>query len=400
MSIKKFIFLITALLYILNLVFPLFGDVFSIPVWLPSLSTFAIMLLLYPKAFANKVIFWFLVYAFVLAAYAFAGRYLTIGIGRVGSIKKMFIEFAFILPSISIFGILCYLKDFDLTKKLVSWSIFILFISFIVAVPLLVQYSSIRQALWEENSEEALSIPGLPSYSLMHSYVMILAAIGYFVRVSKGKKKIIPLILLLVLSFVIYDTFVTTSLVVMILVLLFTIFYSKDNIIPLSIVFGLLLILYESGFFVTIIDWILPAFRNMPVEEKLIDFKTSILQGSITGGTLTGRMGYHALSMRSFLSNPIFGTSVVGGHSTLLDRFGGLGLVCGIPYVMMIISFVRQSEKELKTRMAKAFFWVGVIVALIFMYSKGNWGAESWLMFVVLMPSSIYVFECQSQIRF
>ena len=111
MSFQKKLFLIVSLLYILYTIFPLFGDLFSIPVWLPSLGAFLVMFLLFPSAFANKVFVWFSIYALVLIVYLFLGRPLTIGIGSVVDSKKIFIEFAYILPSISILSILLYLND-------------------------------------------------------------------------------------------------------------------------------------------------------------------------------------------------------------------------------------------------------------------------------------------------
>ena len=396
MKIKKNIFLTTALLYILYTIFPLFADVFTIPVWLPSLASFVVMCLLYPKALNNKIVYWFLVYAFVLAINTVVGRSLTIGIGSVASSWKLLIEFAYLLPSISIFSILYYLKDYELTKKLLYISLGMLIASFIVAVPLLQHYSSLRDALYEEREEPA-GIPGLPGYSLMHAYVLLLPVMCYGVRRLKGRSKFLVFALLIVLCFVIYDTFVTTSLLLMIMVLLFTLFYSEKNVVRLSIVFTFLWILYEFGFFVALIDIILPAFQDTPVEMKLNDFKDSLLQGSITGGSITGRIDYHAASRHAFWSNPIFGSPAVGGHSSLLDRFGGLGLVCGIPFVMIIIAYIRYFLKDIRSKTAKTFFWVGIIIAFVFLYNKGNWGAESWLMFMVLLPAGLLVFEKQTQ---
>lgn len=61
MPIKKRIFLISALLYIIYLLFPLFPDTFNIPVWLPSMVVVAIMVIFYPNAFANRIFYWSMV---------------------------------------------------------------------------------------------------------------------------------------------------------------------------------------------------------------------------------------------------------------------------------------------------------------------------------------------------
>ena len=392
MPVKQRIFLITALLYILYTIFPLFGDSFGIPVWLPSMAAFLIMLSLYPQAYTNKVCSWFLVYAAVLLLFLLMGRPLFIGIGSVEDNRKLFIEYAFILPTISIFSILVYLKDNELIDKLIKWSVIILFVSFVVAVPLMLTYNSIREALSTENNEE-LRISGLPGYSLMHAYPLFLPVLCYCFRVFSGKNKIIAFLALIILCFVIYDTFVSTSLVVMIFVLLFSLIYSDRNESSIWIVLiGIALlafVLYEIGFFVSLIDTIMPAFEDTAVEPKLNDIKESMIQGHVTGTSLTARQDHHAASIDAFLQNPLFGTPKAGSHSSILDRFGGMGIVAGIPFIMIVISYLIRMKKFYKTKKARAFFLIGIIIGFIYLYQKGNWGCENWLFFMVLMPMGL-----------
>ena len=216
-------------------------------------------------------------------------------------------------------------------------------------------------------------------------------------KVNKGWKKTLSIIGVLVLCFVIYDTFVTTSLLVMLGILVFSLFYTNKNkslmvffSIPLLLA---LLFMYKSGFFISILNWIMPLFEGTAVESKLVDMISSINQGQLTGGTLTGRQYLHAISWNSFLQNPLFGTSVVGEHSSLLDRMGGMGLAAALPFVMIFISFIRRMVKLYETKMSRVFFWAGTIAAFMFLYEKGNWGCESWIMYLVLMPMGIWVLE-------
>ena len=398
MSLKKKIFFITVLLYILYLTFPLFADIFHIPVWLPSMAAVAVMVYLYPKAFANKTFYWFLAYAMILGIYVLVGRPLTIGIGTVADSKKIFIEFAYILPTIGVFSVLYHLEDHELMMKMVKWTLLSLYVSFIVATPLMIRYNSLREALKEQG--ENLTVTGLPGYSLMHAYTLFVPLMGYMWKVAKGGKKWIALAGLLTLCVVVYYTFITTSLILMVAVLLITIFYSDKNYVLmwLLFVFGVLIlyILYEFGFFISLIDWIMPAFEGTAVENKLLDFKASMIQGELTGGSLTVRQNRHNISWNSFFQNPFFGTSIVGGHSSLIDRFGGMGAMVGIPFLMIFVSFIHQIKRRYQTRMAKTFFWIGIVIGFIFLYMKGNWGCEDWLVYFVLMPMGILTFEKQS----
>ena len=397
MSFQKKLFLIVSLLYILYTIFPLFGDLFSIPVWLPSLGAFLVMFLLFPSAFANKVFVWFSIYALVLIVYLFLGRPLTIGIGSVVDSKKIFIEFAYILPSISILSILLFLNDMTVTKLLIKWSMIMLFVSFVVAVPLMFQYNSLRSAL---DIEEDIGIPGLPGYSLMHAYTLFLPVLCYATKVFKGRQKAWSLVGLLVLCFVIYDTFVTASLLVMICLLLFTIFYKKTSTSLFWIFFGaaaiLLYLFYLSGAFIYVIDWMLPYFRGTPVAGKLLDMRSSLYLGELTGGNLVTRQELHSISWNSFFQNPLFGTSVVGRHSVLVDRLGGMGLVCFVPFIMIVLTSYRKIFRLYQSKIARVFVLMGFFAGLMYMYEKGLWGCESWLMYLVLMPFGVRVFEAKN----
>lgn len=397
MSVKKKIFFIVALFYIVYIIFPLFADVINIPVWLPSIAMCAIIIPLYSQAYSNETFKWFLVYAAVLFLNMLVGRPLSIGIGSIADSKKFLVEMAYILPSISIFSVFAWMRDNELLSKLMKWTVVILFASFVVAVPLMLSYNSIREAMVEAENQESLRVPGLPSYGLMHAYTLFLPVFCFLAKFCEGKKKLLYFGGLAVLCFVIYDTFVTTSLVLMIAILIFTVLYFPKNqqqsLLVMFVAAVIFFVLYEVGFFVTLIDLIMPFFEDTAVEPKLIDIKNSMMQGHVTGESITARQEHHDVSIESFLSNPIFGSSQSEGHSTLLDRFGGMGIVVGVPYIMIIISFVKKMSLMYNTKKAKAFFKVGVLVSFVYLYNKGNWGCESWLFLMVLLPFGLLAVE-------
>ena len=153
------------------------------------------------------------------------------------------------------------------------------------------------------------------------------------------------------------------------------------------------------GFFISLIDWAMPYFERTPVEKKLLDFKQSMMEGRLTGGTITSRQNLHSISWNSFFQNPIFGTSIVGGHSSILDRLGGMGMVTGIPFLMIFISFFQQMRKLFNTNLAKAYFKIGLVAGFVYLYMKGLWGCESWLMYVVLMPMGLFSIETKMQLN-
>lgn len=395
MTTKNKLFLIVALFYTLYIIFPLFADIMRLPVWLPSLASTIVMFILYPRAFQNKIFYWFLVYALVLAFFLSVGKPLTIGIGTIQDNKKILIEFAYILPSISIFSILRHLNNYKITQKYVYWSVAFLYVSFIIAVPLMQRYSSLREAMAEQ--ENSIDIPGLPGYSLMHAYTLFAPPLCYGLRYANKKIRLISIVALAILSLVIISTYVTTSLIVLLGIIIFTILYSSKRTLlfwgVMSLIALILYICYEDGLFVDFIDWIKPWFSDTAVEQKLDDFRASMVEGQLTGGTITVRQNLHDISWNSFFENPLWGTSVVGGHSAIIDRLGGLGLMGALPFLMIIITFTIHAKKMLFTKESRSFFILGIVASFLYLYEKGLWGAESWLIMMVMTPMAICVLE-------
>ena len=158
---------------------------------------------------------------------------------------------------------------------------------------------------------------------------------------------------------------------------------------------GLLILytLYLMGFFISLIDWVLPIFEGKPVAVKLHDMRDSMTFGELTGGSIVERRSLHRNSWESFMNNPLIGGGKVGNHSSLLDRFGGMGIIGGVPYIMLFITYIKQMKSLFHTQPARFFWWVGLAAGAIFLYQKGIWGAEGWLFLMILLPYGILLFE-------
>ena len=394
MPTRKQIFQIVSLFYIIYTVFPLLSDVAHIPVWLPSIFTFLVIFVLYPRAFLNNMVYWFVAYAGILAIYCLWGHPLAVGIGSVADSKKLLIEYAYILPAISIFSALLYLNDFKLTRSLTYLSLAFLYASFIIVIPLLNQYGSLREALGEV---EDFYVPGLPGYSLMHAYALLLPSLCYATKYMKEKRKILYFVLLVGLCIVVVDTYVTTSLVVMILVLGLSIVYSEKHRSVLGIILALLFVFIyvfiQSGLLSLLLEFIAPFFRGTAVESKVVDLQSTLSGSQIGRSDMQLRIQLHLQSLNSFFANPLFGRPDIGNHSALLDRLGGMGLVATIPFVMILVSFYTYARRLFRTPPAIFFFYLGVLIGLMYLYEKDIWGCESWLFYMVLMPMSLTVFE-------
>lgn len=400
MTLKKKIFLVVSLLYILYTVVPIIPDITGIEVWLVNLSTFIILFSLYPRAFANPVMYWFLAYAAILAVYVVVGKPLTIGIGTVQDSKKVIIEYAFMLPSFSIFSVLYFLKDFKLFKYVAVGGLSFVVISFLYLVPILLVDGEILRVAHELISEQNKKTFGVPNYTLMHAYIIAVPALLYGIKVFDVIKKWVLIAVFFLFVYIILHTYVTTSLIITFGTIIFALIYDIKNkarsFLLIFLTGFVVYILHTAGVFIQLFDFLLRFFEGSAVEPKIEGFKYIYLGGDIesSGGHITGRMSYHDMSWKAFSENFLIGgASPVGGHSQIIDRLGGMGIIPFIPFVMIIVSLIRMTLYLIKGKEQRMFYFLGLLSVLILLYQKGLFDQEGWLFFVLLMPGLIVSFK-------
>lgn len=397
---KKNLFLVVSLLYILYTVFPIIPDVTGIEVWLVNLSTFVILLALYPRAFANPVMYWFMAYAAILAVYVLVGKPLAIGIGTVQDSKQLIIEYAFILPSLSMSSILFYLRDNKLYKIIAGSALLFLVISFVYITPIILSEGQIMRIAHNLQVEDNIRIPGIPFYTLQHAYIIAVPALLYGIKVLKSLQKLTLLAVLVLFCFIILHSYITTSIIITLSTIIFALLADINNK-PKSFLLIFLTgfavyILHSAGVFILLFDFLLRLFDGSAVEPKIEGFKYIYLGGDIesSGGHLTGRMSYHDMSWLAFSENFLIGgTSPVGGHSQLIDRLGGMGIITFIPYMMIFVSLIKMTLPLFKDKEQLLFYILGLVAIFLLLYQKGIFGQEGWLFLMVLMPGLIITFR-------
>lgn len=397
MPLKKKIFLAVSLLYILYTVVPIIPDVTGIEVWLVNLSTFIFIFILYPKAFANRVIFWFIVYIAVLVLYVLLGKPLAIGIGTVADSRKLLIEMAYFLPSMSILSVIHYLKDYKVIRVIsLSGLVFIIF-SFLYLLPLMVFGNlSLRDALSLEMYQD-ITVTGVPGYALMHAYIIVLPGLLYAVKKFNMWQKWVMLGVLVLFLFIIVNTYITTSLVITLAVIVFYLLYDVRNKVKSFLLIALVAfaisILHISGAILQVLDYSIEFFEGTAAQGKMEDFKLIYLTGDVeSASNVSGRSQIHAISWNAFANNVFFGSSPVGGHSSLIDRLGGMGLFAFIPFLMIIFSQLKRNLLFIRDKEQRAYYYLGFLSALTLLYTKGIFGQEGWLFLMVLMPGLIISF--------
>ena len=395
MQAKKRIFFITALLYIIYLIFPLFSDIINLPTWLlPSVVSFVFLLLYSRVIIRNKTFLWFLGYGVVAFLFILAGRQIKLDIGTSNSMYQLIIEYAFFLPSILMGIILTEMNDNSILKRLSLYSIVLLFISFVFILPQLNTIDLRTLTLMEENE----NVMGVMGYTLLHVYVVVFPVFIMACTCRKNNKKIPYLALLILVFYIIIKSSITTTLLIAIGILLFSFgYYNKSKFITTAtFIFIISIFLYLTGWIINILDWIAPFFEDTVVAEKIEDMRSSLLVGR-TVGVVSGRQNLHAISWNGFFSNIIIGGGTFGGHSCIVDRLACMGLLGFIPYVMIYISLIRQWKKIIVIHKYRYFYYLGIVAAGVLLYSKGLFGQEGNLFLMVLLPMLITYFQNNEQ---
>lgn len=274
-------------------------------------------------------------------------------------------------------------------RKVGYGTLLLLVTSFIYLLPLLRESAYIlRDDLHDEDR-----LFGLPGYSLMHAYTFFIMPLAWGFRYERGYVRWISLALLILFEYMIVSTYVTTSLLISVSVILFVLAFNAERIRVslLRIAFFALVIalLYKAGFFLKLVERMMPFYEGTAVSFKLQDLYDSMVEGRITGGSITGRIDYHKMSRFAFVHNPLFGAGAdaVGGHSKLLDILGSMGLVVFIPFFMIIWNSFKSYFVIARDRKLKCAICISYVVPMLFLYYKGLFGAEGWLAMNVLVPS-------------
>ena len=385
------IFVAIIFIYLAYVLFPMVKDLLPIPVGYVNIVVTIMILLLFPKSINNKTFRWFVVYIMVLGLYVEMGKNLPhLGIGDYDSRRLLIIEGAFITPSLAIWSVLKYRNEYQLYKIVTVISLFFVIIEILYLTPLVFRYDSLLRSTVEGNYD--YHIIGIPRYALVHAYILISPVLLMLFFDSHRWVKMFFLLVLLLFTIVIVKSDVTTLILILSLnIILSILFYynrNKVNLIAIGAIIGTgVFLLYETGalysFFETIGEW----SRGTLFSNKMFSMGEYYSGDYYAGNIVDDRNALHRQSWNQFTKNILTGDVPVGEHSSILDRLGGFGLLGFIPYISIIISFVKTERNSYSNIMANRFFILVIISIFILLYEKGIFGEEGWLFFLVICPS-------------
>ena len=382
---KENVFLCIAIFYITYLLFPVFTNM--IQPWLPCTAVSVLLLLLFPSdVFNSTTTKWFVCYCVITSIFLLSGRTLKIDIGRCTSFSQLIIEYAFMLPNIIISSILINRRTGKIYTLLGNYVLVLICVSFLIVLPQM-QNMDLRNMArrFDETSEMAV---GTINYTLLHAYIILIPVLYFCYLTFKGKRKWFYLLCLLLTSYVILKSSITTTIVMLVIEIGLLIAYNSKkrvaSLIGVSILFILFFILFQTGTIVALLNIVQPFFSGTAVEEKIEAFKILAMTGSSTG-SLGAREDLHGISWNAFFDNVLWGGGYAGGHSSIVDRMGVMGLIGFIPYIMIFISNASAWINRMNNYSRK-YYLFSFLSVIVLLYTKGLFGQEGYLFFMVLLP--------------
>lgn len=391
---KKRVFLIVSLLYIVYLIFPFMSDILPLPVGGLNILVVCVLLVTNPRALACPLSLWAMLYFFVLIIYSLFGKQLpAFGVGDYSSFRIAVFEMGSLLPPILIYENLMYFNDDGLFSKITLFTVILLLVSLLYVIPVaMTDVNLLRESVVRGENH----VWGIPSYALTHSYMIIIPGILFGLHSSKGYKWWILLILLLFVSYTVYLSYVTTIIILSAIVIFASSLYSENQgklMLRLFSLSFLFVLLYFSGFFELLLDSLVNVFTGTAAQNKMIEIRSMLLGGNAETIVFDERKRLHQISYEAFNNNIWIGSLPVGGHSVLVDRLGGLGLIGFVPFIAMIITQVHSFSTYLVDRKGRYHYLLGAACVIILLYQKGLFGSEGWLFLFVLLPCFIRRFQ-------
>lgn len=408
MNTKNKFFLIISTFYILFLFVPLMSRITPINAQSASIITAGSLLLIFTNVIrGSKVFKWYIVYILILFAFVMLGQAIPIGLGDMTDKRKLLIEIGFTLPTIMIFCILTHYNNIKLYNYIAFITLAANIFSFIYCIPLIfVNDNILRMALLTDIVSDS-SLFAIPTYPAMHSYVIVISGLIYKIRSSYGKWKIMFLFFTFLYLYIIFKTSITTNLIISLIVILFAFIYKNNqrNAIISTVSFSIfILILHFSGALLSMFNMAVEMTEGTYSHSKIIGFRDMYLNDE-DDDVVASRHDLHMISLVSFFQSPVWGknantgvgtldagnvslsNSVVGHHSSILDRMGGMGLIGTIPFLMVFFSIYKVWKKRFYNKDALCFYYYGLAAAGILLCEKAVFGQEGWFSLCIYLPT-------------
>ncbi len=235
----------------------------------------------------------------------------------------------------------------------------------------LVEMPNIARALaHEEEGFEIYHLKNVGGFSF--SYGMCFVAIAMFSLVLKNKKKLIPMLFFLTISFIVLNTAYFTAIIILSIAVSILLLEGKRTKQLFAFFFATVVLLC----FVFNIGNIISIVKIESVRSKLYEV-SDYLTNSTLGTSISDRLIVFTASISTFFKNPILGTKnisnyyeLIGNHSSVFDTLAKSGIIGGLIYAIafMTISRIVSRFNKCNSRNPKYFERVLFVTLLAYIF--------------------------------
>ena len=207
---------------------------------------------------------------------------------------------------------------------------------------------------------------GCGGYGFIYGCVFIGLALlcGIKSKLDDKRQRIILIVLYLIFAYLIVQSLFTTAFLLMLIcIALSMLIDSRRYILSIIIVCiaGLVLL--------TTYQDLLSGLANIASDlgATFISDKLNMLRSSVGSNDVESlaRAQRYMTSINGFLSNPITGSGISGGHSQILDTLSVIGLL-GVSYIALLLSIFKEMRKYIDDKYVTIF---GIIVMFLGLFN-------------------------------
>lgn len=205
---------------------------------------------------------------------------------------------------------------------------------------------------------------GCGGYGFIYGCVFIGLALlcGLKSQIIDKRQKALILILYLIFAYLVVQSLFTTAFLLMLISLALSLLINSKRYI-LSIILvciaGLILWVNYQG--------LLTGLSNIATDlgASFISDKLNMLRSSVESNDVESlaRTKRYMSSINGFISNPIAGSGISGGHSQILDTLSVIGMF-GVAYIALLLSVFREMRKYIDDKYVTIFEIIVLFLAL------------------------------------
>lgn len=310
---------------------------------------------------------------------------------RDGGVNTAIVELSTILPPVAASAILLNERDDALFCSIRKTLLIVLCLSFIFVIPpCIIDNSIARRLSYCDASELGGDVRYFHGwywgYNMLHIFSIIFPIFVGLAHHSYGNYRKFFVILSIIILFISLRLAITT-IVIYILITLPILSCIINKKYRLYIIFSVALLIIAIIFNIDLIlAGFLELYQGTNMEPKIIDFANMINGREQIYGSFSSRAEFQSNALNAFFDSPIIGEEYTGGgHSVILNRFGTAGIAGGFTFVLILYFQFKQWYRKIPS-IARPYFLLSWLGALILLCMKNCFGLEGFLFVSIIIP--------------